>query len=412
MVETLERALSVRWGECRSGAVKIRDDEGLRYARANALLLSRTPTDVPQGGTKASTTRKTYYPGLALLRICAAIGVIQIHAGAQSGPWVDGFRALMIQERVPTFMLMALFLTLERQIEVVTLGKLFRRLRQLTVPLIAWMLIYDGSHFVRRGWIGSWETAVLPFLSPAEQLLGKGWHLYFLTWLAIGTVVAFLLAGVVRCLTSRLQCSRWIGPAVVGSTTLVVSCVLSLFSVKTDLASHVPTGGMWVGEQFTKLLSGFEWYALSAVPYVAIALLFHAVRLTSIRIPARLFMLLGAGAIVLNLVIAQWVGEFPDITSWVGAASGLVFGLSIPCAMHIPAWMHSAARASYGIFLSHVLSLRFYEVICSKISGRPEGQLDFVPFVAVVLLTFLTSWFVTVQLRRFAFTRRVLLGAD
>lgn len=412
MVETLERALSVRWGECRSGAVKDRADEGRRYARVNALLLSRPVTDVPQRTETVPTTRKTYYPGLVLLRIAAAIGVIQIHTGAQSGPWVDGFRALMIQERVPVFMLMALFLTVERQVEGITLEKVFRRLRQLVLPLIVWMLIYDGSNLIRHGIQGHWQAALAPFANPVDQFLGKGWHLYFLAWLAVGTVVAYFLTAFSLCLTLRFRLPKWLGPALVGAITLAASCALGHLNTPVELIVRVPADGPWFSTQCNKLVSGIGGYLLSAVPYVAIALMIRAVRLTSIRVTARQFMVLGIGALVLNLVVVQWGNVFPQLTLWVGAVCGLVFGLSIPTGAKFPAWVSSAARASFGIYLSHKIILECYERIWTRISGQPDDQLDFGPFVAVVLLTFLTSWFLTVRLQRFTFTRRVLLGAN
>jgi peptidoglycan/LPS O-acetylase OafA/YrhL len=105
-----------------------------------------------------------------------------------------------------------------------------------------------------------------------------------------------------------------------------------------------------------------------------------------------------------------WPQPFPNLKTIAAAAGAVAFGICVPQRVRLPAWVESAARASYGIYLCQFLILGMVEFIYDRLAHLPREERGIGTLLFLSGCTFLASWYVTSQLQRFTLTRRLLLG--
>lgn len=116
-----------------------------------------------------------------------------------------------------------------------------------------------------------------------------------------------------------------------------------------------------------------------------------------------LILILGA-----NFLKAQYPFLRPFAKLPIGGIGLLLLIIGLP-KFKVPQWVLILCSTSYGIYLSHVVFLEFFETAIRKIH---HGEINYDLFnkLALVTLIFICSIILTLVLRKVSFLRKVLLG--
>lgn len=249
------------------------------------------------------------------------------------------------------------------------------RFRRLYAPFLAWSAIYLLLKLAKRGVLPEQENV---FPGPEFLFWGGAYHLWFLPFILIVSLVAFLAAHAVWGM-SQSSCRAWASMAgaaglgfALGSVPQVISSSHENWACIWDAMPAVCWGaayGMWS-------LPDGPARGISNQPVLLAAVIFFALEVWLLACGRQRLVENAAG------VLLGWIS------------------LSTPG----PRWLTGIARwgaLAYGIYCSHLLFIKLIESVANRFDLLPTPGLDLATFAATVVAATTCSWL----LARWAKTR-------
>lgn len=299
------------------------------------------------------------------MRAVAIYGIVWLHAVRSET--LEGAKALG-RFAVPFFVLAAAFFVFEgiRRQPQRSFGEYVRsRVRRLYVPFLAWSGIYLAFKLAK--------AAVLPEqanLFPGWDILWAGgfYHLWFIPFILAVSVLGFVIA--------KATWGQPILEGLVGVAAVVEGILLALMPSAS--------GGFWAGP-YGSLVAG----ALPAACWaVALGILarYPAIRCLE-HTPAR--------ALGLTLAVActlwTWHAGSSRIAENLAGLGVMIIALGSASGVWV-AHLAKLGPLAYGIYFGHLLAIKSFEAVATKVGWGISWPLDLVIFAGSALLSTLAAW--------------------
>ncbi|EHQ28461.1 acyltransferase family protein [Mucilaginibacter paludis] len=316
-----------------------------------------------------------------IVRLIAAFGVITIHVPF-STPAAGSINEFFSPLCVPFFFLVSLtyFISGLNGTDAVNevFGKFWKR---IILPFWGWTLIYTSLLLAKDYFIGGVSHHSLVFwriLFYGESAV----QLYYLPQLVVLQLFAFSLYVI------------WKGDKgkkILGLGLLLLGAFYIAFGHAYNVFGVLPVTSILI-----------YLIAATAIHYLNLLKLTLSYRCMIIGF-FLLILILGA-----NFLKAQYPFLRPFAKLPIGGIGLLLLIIGLP-KFKVPQWVLILCSTSYGIYLSHVVFLEFFETAIRKIH---HGEINYDLFnkLALVTLIFICSIILTLVLRKVSFLRKVLLG--
>lgn len=287
-------------------------------------------------------TRPVHYlPGLDLLRIVAAFGVVWIH-GCDTNLLIRRWSGY-VSFAVPVFVMMAFFLmqmSWMRNPAEKTLSFIGRRVWRLLPAYLVWTCLYVSVRSLKHQTIAS--DTVIDSWGVLLLMGGASYQLYFVMLIVYWT----LLFGPVMAFLARQHSSSRTG-------ALLVLLGITMLFAGSEAAAYVQMPAHLSLIQHAIGLAGYVPVGIGA------AILYHDTRIPGISTSRRLvlwIMLIMSAAVM----FISW-----ELRLFASSIMLFALALCVPASYAIPHSVSWLAKISFGIFLVHGFFVEGFQMLAS-----------------------------------------------